>query len=334
MKIGKVSQTVLKRSILKPLKYRREDALFSPSVEEMCYGIKHDEEEEILVTSTVLYGREKNLGVFALAQVMNDLATRGSDPIGVSVQILLPPHAYESRLKSMIEYIEQEASTRQVQVLSAKAEVCPGIVYAMVQMTGMGTVRKGEILQSSMGKENQDLVLLNWVGFEGSLRILQEKEEELKTRFVPTFLSQMKRKQNALFAVDAIRTAKDHGACAMHQIGSGGVLAALWELAEASDVGLEVEMRKLSILQETVEICEYYHLNPYQMTSIGSILVVTERGQALVQRCQELGIQASLIGRTTGDNARILLGGEERRFLDRPGTDELLKIYEENQEAL
>lgn len=330
MKIGKVSQTVLKRSILKPLEYRREDALFSPSVEEMCFGIKHDEGKEVLATSTVLYGNEKNLGVYALAQVMNDLATRGADPIGVSVQILLPPHAYESRLKSMVEYIEQEAGARQVQILSAKAEVCPGIRYAMVQMTGMGTVQKSDILQSAMGKENQDLVLLNWVGFEGSLRILDEKEEELKTRFVPTFLSQMKQKRACLFATDAIKMAKDHGASAMHQIASGGVLAALWELAEASDVGLEVEMKKLTILQETIEICEYYHLNPYQLTSIGSILVVTEQGQALVQHCRELGIQAGLIGRTTNDNARILLGGEERRFLDRPGADELLKIYEEN----
>jgi len=26
----------------------------------------------------------------------------------------------------------------------------------------------------------------------------------------------------------------------------------------------------------------------------------------------------------------VILGGEEKRFLDKPGKDELLKIYEEN----
>jgi hypothetical protein len=48
MKIGKVSQTVLKRSILKPLEFQREETLFAPAVEEMCYGISCKEDEQIL----------------------------------------------------------------------------------------------------------------------------------------------------------------------------------------------------------------------------------------------------------------------------------------------
>ena len=51
MKIGKVSQTVLKRSILKPLQFHREESLIDPSVEEMCYGIKVEAEEEVSVES-------------------------------------------------------------------------------------------------------------------------------------------------------------------------------------------------------------------------------------------------------------------------------------------
>ena len=48
MKIGKVSQTVLKRSILKPLQFHREETMFEPSVEEMCYGIFRKEDEEFI----------------------------------------------------------------------------------------------------------------------------------------------------------------------------------------------------------------------------------------------------------------------------------------------
>lgn len=67
MKVGKVSQTVLKRSLLKPLQFHREESMFPPSVEEMCYGIKTGEGEEVLSSTAVLYGNEKDLGVFALA---------------------------------------------------------------------------------------------------------------------------------------------------------------------------------------------------------------------------------------------------------------------------
>ena len=75
MKVGKVSQTVLKRSLLKPLQFHREESMFPPSVEEMCYGIKTGEGEEVLSSTAVLYGNEKDLGVFALAQAANDLCT-------------------------------------------------------------------------------------------------------------------------------------------------------------------------------------------------------------------------------------------------------------------
>ena len=62
---------------------------------------------------------------------------------------------------------------------------------------------------------------------------------------------------------------------------------------------------------------------------VKSVLIFTERGEELVSKYEQLGIQASVLGKTTVDTARVILGGEEKRFLDRPATDELLKIYED-----
>lgn len=327
MKIGKVSQTILKRSMLKPLKYTRDEALLTPSVEEMCYGVTCKEDEDILCASTVLYGDEKDLGVFALARVLNDLATRGGSLVGADIHIMLPPHAYESRLKAMMEYAEQAASTHGFQILSAKAEICPAIQKAIVSVNGIGALKKGELLQSSMGKPGQDIVLLKWVGLEGTFRAMREKEGELQERFVHTFLSQVKQMEAQIFSGKEIEIARQHGASAMHQITEGGILAALWEMADASEVGLEVQLKEMSIRQETVEICEFCHLNPYQLTSTGSILIVTEAGEDLVQKYEAAGIKASLLGRTTASAERVILGGEEKRFLDKPAADELLKLY-------
>lgn len=328
MKIGKVSQSVLKRSMLKTIQFKRQETMFDPSVEELCFGVKCKEDEQILISQTVLYGDEKDLGVFALSQVVNDLATRGAKAVGVSVHIMLPPYAYESRLKSMMEHIERAGSAHTVQIMSAKAEVSPAIHKAVLHMNGVGILKKGNLIRSCMAKPGQDIVLLKWIGFEGTLRVMREKEEALEKRFVPTFLNRIRQMEKELFSADAMEIAKEYGVSAMHQITSGGILAALWELAEAADIGLEVELKKMSIRQETVEICEYFHLNPYQLTSAGSILIVAEQGEALVEKYAELGIQASMLGKTTVDTARVILGGEEKRFLDRPAPDELLKIYE------
>lgn len=328
MKIGKVSQTVLKRSILKPLQFHREEALIEPSVEEMCYGIEVQEDEQVLSSSVCLYGDEKDLGVFALAQVVNDLATRGAKAVGVSIHIMLPPYAYESRLKAMVEYVERAGSAHAVQIMCAEAEVSPIISKAIVYMNGVGVLKRGTLLQSNMGKPEQDIVLLKWIGLEGTFRVMREKEEELSKRFVPTFLNQIKSLESEIFSERAISMAFERGASAMQQITSGGILATLWEMAEASNVGMEVDLKKMSIKQETVEVCEFCHLNPYQLTSTGSVLIFTERGEELVSKYAEEGILATVLGRTTADNARVILGGEEKRFLDRPAADELLKIYE------
>jgi hydrogenase maturation factor len=243
---------------------------------------------------------------------------------------MLPPHAYESRLKAMVEHIERVGSSHAVQVLCAKAEVSPVIGKAIIHMNGVGILKRGELLQSHMGSAGQDIVLLKWIGLEGTFRIMREKEEELSGRFVTTFLNQIRQLEIELFSKEAIEIARKHGAAAMQQITGGGILATLWEMAEASKVGLEVDLKQMAIRQETVEICEFCHLNPYQLTSAGGVIIFTERGEELVRKYEEMGIQATLLGRTTADTARVIRSGDEKRFLDRPATDELLQIYNIN----
>lgn len=328
MKIGKVSQTVLKRSMLKPLQFQREEAIIEPSAWEMCYGARVQADEQCISSGVILYGDEKDLGVFALAQVVNDLATRGARAVGASVYIMLPPYAYESRLKAMVELIERAGSAHAVQIMCAKAEVSPVINKAVVHVNGVGVLKKGELLQSRMGRADQDIVLLKWIGLEGTFRVMYKNEEDFSKRFVPTFLNQIKDMKPQLFSERELMLAKDFGVSAMHQITSGGILSALWEMAESSNVGLEVDLKKMAIKQETVEVCEFCHLNPYQLTSAGSVLIFTDRGEELVSRFHEEGIQATVLGRTTVDTARVILSDGEKRFLDRPAPDELLKIYD------
>ena len=214
------------------------------------------------------------------------------------------------------------------------ADICNlSIVSLYNDSTLYNTMKESPMLfvvAAGNGKAGQDIVLLKWIGLEGTFRVMREKEEELSKRFVPTFLNQIRNLESEIFSEKEMEVAKEFGVSAMHQITSGGILAALWEMSEASGVGIEVDLKKMAIKQETVEVCEFCHLNPYQLTSAGSILVMTDRGEELVQKFEEMGVQASLLGKTTADGARVIIGGEEKRFLERPAVDELMKIYENN----
>lgn len=329
MKIGNVSQTVIRRSVLKQLKTKREEAVIQPSMEETCSGIAVPDGQQAIFTNVTLYGDEKDIAVFGLAQALNDLYTRGASPVGANLSILLPPYAYESRLKSMVEFAEQTAQRQHIQILNVKAQVSPAITKAVVTVVGIGLVAAGELIQSNMGKANQDIVLTKWIGLEGMLRIVREKGEELSQRFVPAFMTQVNALEENLFADRELKLAKEFGVSAMCQITDGGILAALWNMAEASGVGVEVDLKKIAVKQETIEICEYFQLNPYQMTSAGSVLFMTDDGKELTDLLLRKGIQAEVIGRSTADRERVIYNQEEKRYIDRPAQDELLKIYGE-----
>ena len=113
---------------------------------------------------------------------------------------------------------------------------------------------------------------------------------------------------------------------AVYAMGDGGVLCALWKMAEASGTGLKADLRKIPIRQETIEICEKFDLDPYRLLSSGSVLLGTDRGREIAEAFRRIKIPAAVIGRAVKGNNRILYSGKITRFLDRPGQDEITKM--------
>ena len=122
--------------------------------------------------------------------------------------------------------------------------------------------------------------------------------------------------------------AQEAGASALYAMGEGGFLSALWKMAEASEVGLEADFRKVPIRQETIEVCEIFDLNPYKLQSDGAVLIGIRGGEALVQRLRNEGFMAEIIGQTNSGNDRLLYSGGNVRYLERPAEDELYRIIE------
>lgn len=336
MKVGTVSQTVLKRSVLKQLHTKREEVLTEPSVEEMCTTVRTESDEDAVYTSSVVSGNSRTIGAYGILRAVLDLETRGAHAVGVSVQVILPTYAYESRLKEMFRCMEEKCAALGIAMTCAKAEVSPAVSQAVVSVTAMGAVKKGQYISPAQADAGEDLVLCGSIAAEGVLRILDERTEELSGRFVPAFIRQIQSLDQEMETVEAVKKAAqmrmqtgESLVTAMQQIGSGGILASLWELTDAAKVGMQIEMSRISIRQECVEVCEYYHLNPYLMTSAGAVLMTSRDGNALVRCLEESGARASVLGVTTADHAKVITSGEEVRYLDRPAPDELMRWWEE-----
>ena len=176
------------------------------------------------------------------------------------------------------------------------------------------------------GRRDCEIVMTKWVGMEGMLRISGEKEDELRKRFAPVFMRQIRSYEKELFAGKEMEIARAAGVTVIRQITEGGILAGLWELAKETGMGLDLDMKRMPVLQETIEVCEFFGLNPYEMLSGGALLMVTGDGAGLVSALEEAGISSAIIGHANCGNDKIVRNGEEIRYLGRPWQDEIFKI--------
>ena len=95
-----------------------------------------------------------------------------------------------------------------------------------------------------------------------------------------------------------------------------GVYSAVWELAENAGLGARIQLKKVPLKQETVEICDYFNISPYQLLSVGAVLLTATHGQKVLAELAAAGIPAVIIGHLTDDNDRVVLNEEEVRFLE------------------
>lgn len=326
MKVGKVPETVLKRSVLKQIRTDRPEVLVGASVGEDCAAVALQEDEMFVLSTDPITGTEKDIGHLAIQITLNDLASAGAEPIGVMLTFLLPEKLSEAKLRTMMEQAEAAAHAANVQIMGGHTEVTRAVNQPVISVVGVGKVKKGCLIRTGGARPGMDVIITKWVGLEGTSIIAKEREAELLTRY-PHMLVETARNFDAYLSVlPEARIAAKCGVSAMHDVTEGGIFGALWELAESAGVGLEIDLKTIPIRQETVEICEFFDINPYELISSGSMLMAASDGTGLVRALTAAGIPAVCVGKVTDGNDRVLVSGEERRFLEPPKADMLYQV--------
>jgi len=326
MNLGKISETVLKRSVLNQIKHRREEVLVGPAIGEDCSVLALAEDEVFVISTDPITGTVQDIGTLAVHITANDIASNGAEVVGIMLTVLLPEGTEESELRTMMKDIEAVCSKLRIEVVGGHTEVTKAVHHPIVTVTGIGKMKRNQVIKTAGAKPGQEIVMTKWAGLEGTAIIAAAKEEELKTKYSASFLEGAKKMIEQISVVPEAMLARTVGVTSMHDITEGGVFGALWEIGAASKVGLEVDLKKIPLKQETVEICEFYDVNPYMLISSGCMLMITDKANLLVDRLKAEGIAAAVIGRITDGNDRVIINEEERRYLEPPKSDELYKV--------
>lgn len=288
--------------------------------------------EQIIYRTRTAFGQSENIGNYALASVVNEMAAEGAEEFSISVKLLLPPDVRKEHRYAVEKKMKKACRAHGINIKEIEADVHAGVSQCMAVVTGACLSPKEQEWYRETMRAGQDIVLTQWAGMEGMLRITEEKRDELEKRFAPVFLRQIEGFADKIFAQKEISTAKAEGASYICEVGQGGIYAALWRLAKEAGTGLETDLKKIAVLQETIEVCEHFHVNPYQLASAGSLLIVSDRGEALAEALMHEGTEAAVIGSLKDNNDKIIRNGEDRRYIDRPAPDELNRIFMEDKD--
>lgn len=185
-------------------------------------------------------------------------------------------------------------------------------------------------------KTGQDLVVAGFAGLAGTRIIAEMKREDLRSRFAGRYLDLLINSGESGSGEEeeksGLRDWKGLGAAEWEPAGEGGILTAIWNLSGTYGLGAEFSLRRIPVKQASIEICEFFALNPYRLYSKGCWLLASENGGRIARDLREQGIGAEVIGSITKGIARVITDGEEKGFLNRPQPDELGKVIPDWQE--
>lgn len=325
MKNGKISESILKRSVLKQLHTKKDNVLCKAAVGNDCAVC-----EDIVTSSSVVeldISNPATLSKLAVYPAVNNIATSGARPLGIDVSFLIPTTWNEAQLRELVKEIDDKCAKCGIAVLGGHTQVTRAVKNCVISITAIGKLDGSQYASSSKVQPGMDIIMTGYAGYAGTSVIVEQKPEELRTRFAQPFLDNALKYIDYLSIQSEAAVAVKSGAVAMHDVSQGGVFGALWEMASASGVGLDINLKNIPIRQETIEISEFFGINPYKLYGGGALLIAAFDGSHIVREIQKAGGNAVIIGVATDSNDRVLIQGEERRFLEIAQTDDIYLIF-------
>jgi hydrogenase expression/formation protein HypE len=324
---GKVPTEVLQEIVFRNLGAKRDDVVLSPSIGEDA-AIVQAGNVVLAMSSDPITGAEEWLGWLAVHVSANDVATRGVQPRWFNSIILLPRTSTTELIEKICTQMDKAARQLNVAITGGHCEITPGIDHPIVTGCAIGVAEDGKYVSSSGARVGDCIILTKGTGIEGTAILASDRRTELLEVFDKNFVNKAENFFEKISVVkDAITAFRIGGVSAMHDPTEGGVAGGLHELADAANVGFQVYEKEILVPEETRKICAHFEVDPLQLISSGSLLIVAEEEKTdeIISSLSRNGVQASIIGEVIEPalGRNLVTKAGEKTELVRPVSDHL-----------
>ena len=171
------------------------------------------------------------------------------------------------------------------------------------------------------------LLVTKFVGSAGAASLVRRFPKRFRDRFSSGFLSRIFDAEAELSAEEACVILEAlPGTSGVTRLGAGGFYQGLWDYLHSTGNGCFIDLNRVPIHQETVELANFLQEDPYTLYSAGCVLAATERPEEAVERLRTAGIPAAIIGEVRRAPEKTVLRDGEPTFLRRPERDILERM--------
>jgi len=339
-KVGKFPIDLMEKTVYPRLGAKRREILVSPGhgLDNAVVKLGHN---QVLVLTSDPFSVIPVLGLrdsawLSVHLLASDLSTCGFPPRFVMVNFCLPPRMKDEEFEEYWDAFHEECKRLGVAVLGGHTGRYVGCDYTIVGGGVMMTLAdENRYLASNMSRPSDLIIMTKGVAIAATGILSRAFPETIEKAHGSAFLKKAQAHFRMFSVVDDALIAasvglRKEGVTAMHDVTEGGLLGALYELSEASGVGLDIDLSKVIVTQEAKLICRLFDLDPYITLSEGTLIatVKPEKAEEVVKALTSRGVRASLIGRVMNRrHGRWVVKGKRRKPLKKPTVDPYWKAY-------
>jgi len=201
--------------------------------------------------------------------------------------------------------------------------------------TVIGIGEKDEYVTPKMAKKGDKIIITKGPAIEATgifatmfPKLLEKELGKDLSRQASAVFRKMSVVEDALTAVGV--GVRDNGISALHDATECGVWGGLYEIAQASGLGVRVEKEKIIIEKSVAEVCRYFGIDPYASISEGTLIASCRphKAEAVVAALAGKGIASSIVGELTSpDKGMVLVEGGREKKLVHPIVDPFWKAF-------
>jgi hydrogenase expression/formation protein HypE len=326
--IGKISPDVFEKLILPHLGARNDKILVGPQ-NGVDVGIAEIGDRAVSFTCDPVfivpeYGWER-AAWFAIHIIASDSVTSGLKPGFVAIDLNLPMEMTAKQLEIVWKTMHRECVKLGISVITGHTGRYENCHYPMVggaAMVGIGS--KEEYVTPRFARAGDKIIITKGPAIEASGIFATMFPGLIEHEFGKDFSKKAEKIFYKMSVVDDAITAvkvgvRDNGVTAMHDATECGIWGGLYEIAQAANLGVRVEMEKIVVEDCVPEICRYFGIDPYASISEGTLIISCRehKAQDVLKALNRKGIKASIVGELT----RLKLG----MVLLRDGKEQELK---------